>query len=851
VDSSAGAKRARVGRWLLALTILASALLLGSLHTPVLAAIAVLAAVSMGLLWYEAEPFLARPACTMLVMSGLGLVAYTGFQALPLPHSVVALLSPETADVWARALSPMHEPGPSLVTLSLDPIATRVQVLRGVTYLMAFLAAVRVAYRTEGVVFLERVLVVCGIAMAVAALAHPVFGATKVFGTYEPADPWAYDPRHIAPLLNSNHLAGYVNIGLMVSLAASLVRRGSIPRPIAVVAALILIATNFWGASRGGTGAMVFGILATFAATLLVRRSERSYSLTRLAPFAVMIGAGLIIGLSGAEHAKNELGSTDLSKLGLFAMAARLLPRFGLFGVGRGAFDPVFPSVREGTEHWLWTHPENVVLQWTTEWGLPVALASLGVLAWALRPRTMLTRSRPPIGAWMALVVLALHNLVDFSSEVPGVVLALAVCAAVVASGTGGASAARRVDRWPSRPDMLVLGGAIATTAGIALTLPWSSVELDAERRAFHKLAVDSRVDGAAFRERLRDAILRHPADAYFPFLGGLRALDGGDSPIPWAARALERSPVYGRAHFVLARALYRRNPSQARLEYRLACDQEQALTRLAVKDALPLVASFEDAMDLIPLSSRGISMREALAPALSDRLPSTSARLDRDLVRLDPRSIGAQRRIARATLLDLSNDEPWCVDRKVECLEEGKGAALQIRSLSPESCEGEVLLAELVAASGDPEAALAGLERAAELSADAGTCLRAIVRLSASAQRTARADAALDRLIQLGCTSPAQCADNFAFAAQTELGRGNARRAFGLYKRAAERDPTRDGFLQRVAELASAQGLHGEAFDAYTKLSQRDPGESRWAAAAESERKKLRPEIRAIGSGD
>ncbi len=839
---SAIARRARVGRWLLGVTLLASAMALGSLHTPVLATIAVLAATSMGLLWYDAEPFRARPAATVLLFVGLGLVAYTALQALPLPAHVVAAIAPENADAWARALAPMHEPGPRFVTLSLDPTATRVQFLRGVTYLLVFVAALRVAHQGEGVSFLERSLVASGVAMAAAALLHPVFGAQRVFGTYEPLDRWAYAPTHMAPLLNSNHLAGYVNIGLFVALAATLRRRSSIPRPIAIVATLVLVATNFWAASRGGTGSMVFGVVVTFAVVVLIRRTERARSLTRFLPLSVSVAAILMIGLLSADHARSELGSTDLSKLELFSMTSRLVPKFSLFGVGRGAFESAFPSVRDGTDYHVWTHPENVVLQWATEWGVVAAVVAIGVIVWALRPRTMLTRSQPPVGAWVAIVVLALHNLVDFSTEVPGVMIALAVCAAIVVGGTGGAAPTSRASAWSTRPERLVLAGTAAVAMAVAVTVPWTSVELDAERRAFHKLVIGRKMPPAEFREHLKDAMLRHPAEAYFPFLGALHAsMERTESPIPWIAHTLERSPIYGRAHLLLARALYRVNPSQARLEYRLAADQEQNLTRLAAEEALPLVTGYDDAVELVPASRRGVPMREVLANALTNRLPATAARLDRELLVLEPRSLGAQRRVVNAAILDLQNEESWCLTAKGECFEEGLRAAAQIRSLAPASCEGEVLTAELRVAAGEVEAALSGLERAAEVSIDRGTCLKSIVALSTAAHRTARAEAALDRLTQIGCSTAAQCADNFAFAAQAEIQRGNVRRGFALYKRAAERDPNRDAFLQRVADLASAQGLHGEAFDAYTKLAERDPANPKWASAAREERTKLR----------
>jgi hypothetical protein len=60
-------------------------------------------------------------------------------RSLPIPLTLGCGCSrPANADVWDRALLPLREAGPSWATLSLDPGATRVQVARGIGYLLAF-----------------------------------------------------------------------------------------------------------------------------------------------------------------------------------------------------------------------------------------------------------------------------------------------------------------------------------------------------------------------------------------------------------------------------------------------------------------------------------------------------------------------------------------------------------------------------------------------------------------------------------------------------------------------------------------------------------------------------------------
>src|SRR5262249_50216837 len=88
--------------------------------------------------------------------------------------------------------------------------------------------------------------------------------------------------------------------------------------------------------------------------------------------------------------------------------------------------------------------PENVVVQWLTEWGPAVSLLAAGGIAFALRPPSGLARSQPPVGAWAAIAAAALHNLVGFSLAVPAGVVAPAVFPAAVTRRGAGAGVGGR-----------------------------------------------------------------------------------------------------------------------------------------------------------------------------------------------------------------------------------------------------------------------------------------------------------------------------------------------------------------------------------------------------------------------
>jgi hypothetical protein len=232
---------ARASRWVLAIAIAGSALAVGTVHTITLCIVTAVVLVAAVLAWWGSEPLRVRTPATVLLASGVAMTAYTALQCVPLPIHWLAIVAPHNADVWSRALAPLHEAGPRWAPISLDPVATRIEVLKGAAYVLAFFAALQIARRREGVSFLSATIVVTGLVVATAALLHPAFGAQKLFGIYKP--PFLY-ARHLAPLVNPNNLAGYLNVAICLSLASVLSPEPRVPRPIVGAIVLILVAVQ-------------------------------------------------------------------------------------------------------------------------------------------------------------------------------------------------------------------------------------------------------------------------------------------------------------------------------------------------------------------------------------------------------------------------------------------------------------------------------------------------------------------------------------------------------------------------------------------------------------------------------
>jgi tetratricopeptide (TPR) repeat protein len=825
----------------LAIAVSGAALAIGAVHAITLCAVTLLVAIAACFAWWDTESFSPRSATTLVLWCACGLTLYTAFQCLPMPMRLLRIIAPGNADVWSRALAPLHEPGPTWAPVTLDPPATHVELLKGVAYALAFVTALRIARRRDGIGFLVTVVVLTGVTVAVAAIIHSIFGATRVFGVYSPSSP-RVPGEHIAPLLNPNHLAAYLNISFCLALGAWLSPDPKIPKTILAALIVFLCATQVWVASRGGVMTMVLAgiVLIVFVRAGQFGNDQSHGWRSTLVGAGMLLGVGMLV-LLGFERAKVELSDTSLSKFSDMAGALRMIPTYGIFGIGRGAFETTYPQFRRGITHTTVTHPENIIAQWVTEWGVFVALAGFVVLIWALRPAVALARQRSAAGAWTALVAAAAHNMADFNSEIPGVMLALTVCAAIVVGGSPG-----RRTRWTinmrSRPGRFAGGVAIAS-AILAFALVSTGLRGDAfdDRLLLHDAAVDHR-PLSEFHDLVRSAILRHPGEPYLPFSAALRATQTHDeSPLPWLGATLERAPhAYGPAHLLLAQWLATASPSQARLEYRLAVEQAPELEQAVKQQGPRLVGSYDDAMELIPGGSKGIPVLTAIIDAIAARLPSTAVRLDAELTARAPATPDPHRRAAFAAIQDLTSGDaaPWCEGSFQEnCLSAALAQAGQVQMLSPRLCIGHVLRARILLAGGDAKQALDELEHVSDDVNNGLSCDHDLFLVAQDAHDIPRALAALDRIARLSREVTADWIQDLLFVARWEENYGNVPEALAAYKKAYERAPDDDELLTQIARLASSAGLHAEAVADYEQLARHQPGEPKWQKLAHEER--------------
>lgn len=819
---------ALAGRWLFAATVVVSVMAMGSLVPTALVVSSIGAAVSCALLWIS-PPHRVTSAARWLLVAWAILMVATVLQAVPLPAGLVRAIAPVNADLWERALTPFGQAAPAWHPISTAPTATQIEILKGVFYGLLLLGGISVASDEGGVKFLEGLVIVAASAVALVSIAHAATDAKLVFGVYKPREIYAFAAGRYGPILNVNQLTAYINIGACVALGVLISRKPSLPRPLAMSLAVMLAGTSVWAASRGGMAALAIGIVATAGLAFYSRKKFATVRAEVLIPLGVVVAAGAMIGLGLSDSARDELASRDVTKIVIAKNALELVQLSPWVGFGRGAFEGAFPLVRHSVEYVTFTHPENIVAQWSSEWGLPFSIAGAGAIAWGLRPAVVLGAVRPPVAAWVAIVISVLHDLVDFHLETPGITALVVVCAAMVV----GARTSTRTERSAavSHPWLRLAGfaTAVAVLPLAFLTMRLSGHSIAEDRNRLSEWAQDAKVPRDVFRAAMRGAMQRYPAEAFFPLMGAVRAqLLGNDEIMPWIERALEINPKFGRAHFVLARQLSIRYRAQARLEYRLAYESDMNLREQILKESPRLAADADEAMELVPAGKDGIDVLENLAEALHNRIPSSVVRIDAELEARDHDAPGVIRRRAAAALSDYVHDHAWCGTRAV-CREAAISAARAVVARDQTSCDGRRQLAKVFVATGNPVGAFDELERSIDAVKEKATCERALVMLALETKQERRADVALERILRGGCGTADECIELFEWAAEVEEGRQRSSRAIALYKRAAQIRPDRWELLQRVGDVALAAGLYGDAVDAYSSLVQRFPNDARF----------------------
>jgi hypothetical protein len=802
------------------LAVLGSALALGGAHVRVVLSTSILILVAFALALLHGS--VKRVPLPAALLAGLGL--YSLLQSIPLPLTWLDHLNPHSADVWRRALRPFHETV-SYGSLSLEPGASCMEAVKWLSYAVLFTLAAAYAKRSGSsagitVVFSSAVVV------ALATLGHALVGAKTVFGVYEPV----FLSGHIGPILNANCLAGYLNLGILCGLGLAFSTRDQEYKWLWLAGVAVMVGVVVLTGSRGGVLTLMLGVLV-FVWCLVrgpLSRARRGRLRARDWASFGALAAGVAFSFLGTRTGFQALFDQDVEKLKLSVWVTQMVRDYPVFGIGRGAFEGVFPEYHAGAHNLIYTHPENIVAQWVTEWGPFVAVAAGAGFCWTLSPRRLgFGRGAASTGALIGICVLVLQNLVDLSLELMGPALAAVM---ILGSCWGERNEARSPERDGQRaaPKLGIIALAGALCLGLVFAAQRGLHPLSADRQAINEqhlgLAFEDESAVRGLWSSLREAMLRHPAEPYFPRVGALLALRTKSAdPMPWVQRSLERCLTNGETHFIVGRVLAgRRALRQALLESRIAAEYNPRLSERIGRAVVHWTHDPQEIELAAPLNEDGSNVLVAAARqlALPDEVDVRLVLL-RAAIKRAPASARPRRMLARELLNELNG--PHCAgELQSACIDEILSHARALDAARPQAADALELFAALYMATAQPEEARKVLApRCPRLEGvEAVRCWRALLGVLRIHSKDPSAVVSLARqFTSTACAVNQQCHEALIHAADALADVSEWALALSYYERAAQINPGARIFM-KVAEIASKLGQVGVADRALTRAA-------------------------------
>lgn len=746
-----------------------------------------------------------------IVWASLIALLFTGLQACPLPFEWVSAMAPRAAEEAARTADALGRERPSWVALSRDPGSTLDEMVKGAAIVSAFGAGWLIAAMGRGRAVLNAV-GISSAAMALVGLGHVVLALDAVWGVYQPIETSTHV---LAPLINGNQLAGFMALGAPLLIGIAQGSRSSRIAWSSWAGATLCILVASMTLSRGGIAVAWGGSAVMIGVALLRRRRGRSRGdgespLRREAP-ALIAGALLALVASLAlEPFLRELESNDLSKLELSLRALSEVWEAPLVGLGRGGFGVAFVE-QLGTD-FRYSHPENIVAQWVTEWGVVVGPFLLLLVVLTLARALIRLREAPLLGATIGLFAIGAQNLVDFGLEMVGICVVAALLFGVVAFE----SESRRESSGAGRFDAGRLGIVAAPLLLLLLALLTPGIverDLRHEIEELHRLGVAG--DREGFEEALEVALRLHPSAPSLALVAAAEGASVNDPSTPrWLNRAMQRAPGWPSTHRVAAVWLLRRGASgQAALEIREA----ETLLEASTGELVCELVGGPDGVDLVMMAAP----REAGAQSLLIRAARCADMTALTLSALDARALERERPPAEV----FSRAITRALDG--QRLDEAAALLARARPLYPELHDLHRAELRLLGALGDERGQLARLEELLSGTSDPGPLLREKARILAG---RGDADGMLEAIAELRGMAGGRGTD----LAELALLEGDLRATMGQTSHALRAYGQSFDFspsaipLRKMARIAESAGQRGRAIVLYRRICALEPGDAR-----------------------
>jgi O-antigen ligase/tetratricopeptide (TPR) repeat protein len=567
----------RVGVGLAGAVLIAAPLVVGGVHRVpmiLLMLVCALAVASLAFGGGTQRPLRVGAA----VVLPLVLLAIPLLQALPLPMALRGLLDPNGNALLAdNDLTTLH-----FWPLSLDPVVTREYVGKAAAAVALFMIAYHLASGQTRRHVIPRIVGLTGVAAVFIGLGHHILGFTEIYGLF------ASNPRSLltGPFVNANHTAEFLELATFACLACAFQRDNILNRygwfTGALLCAVGAIATLSRGALLGLVVGAVLFVLLRRAATDAAPRARRGAAVAWAVAVVLLVGAtAAALGAGGLVDRLRTTSLADEVRLHLWRDAFRVLAAHPV-GIGRGAFDRVYPIYRT-VETWApitFAYLENHPLQLLVDSGWLLFAAVVVAVGLVVREVVRHGRRDRIEAAFLAgLAAVVAHSFLDFALETMGAALPFAAILGTVMGRCRpkeGPPASQRAV-WA----LVAVTCASLTFSAVSIARP-SDDDFDKLLKRAHGLEESRAV--------LVRAQLVHPTDYFYAFAYARTApvkLTGGRSPRLHALnRAMRLCPGCEQVHAEAARTLWRMGlHSQALVEWRAAVRNEPTYFKQALDE--------------------------------------------------------------------------------------------------------------------------------------------------------------------------------------------------------------------------------------------------------------------------
>jgi tetratricopeptide (TPR) repeat protein len=518
----------------------------------------------------------------MVLMTLLFLVVPV-IQSIPIPQGARKGIDPMGTALLDDAFG-----APRAWPLSLDPPLTRKDIGKAALALAIFVIAYHLASGQSRRHLVPRAVGAAGIAAVAIGIGHRLLGVSKLYGILIST----HRTLLIGPFVNANHTAELLELGAFACLACSFQRPTVLNRASWLLGTLLCVGGVAATLSRGGMAGLgmavvMFVFLRYFAKDGGATHRRRAslawggFLLGLVVLGAAALGAGQLVDRFHANAVTSDV------RFRVWRDSLRVLAAHP-FGIGRGAFDRVFPVYETITTPFAlrFAFVENEPLQLLIDCGwvlFAVLFTGFGLVVWQIARHGRRDKIEAALVAGLFAVLV--HNLVDFGLETPGILLPFTAILATVLGRI--ASPDQKVPAW-GRWLAVGLAGA-GCLVGMVSLCRGSSDDFDALLARAHTAA-----EQRAVLVRARSA---HPIDYFYALasakLEPLRGPAGQPSPRFHALnQALELCPGCEAVHLEVARNLWALGlRRQALLEWRTAVKLQPKLFSPTLRELFALGA--------------------------------------------------------------------------------------------------------------------------------------------------------------------------------------------------------------------------------------------------------------------